>query len=94
MPTIGVQYKQKQIELLDGNAVRVQIWDTAGTERYRTITNNYYRNIDGVLLVYDITDAKSFEMINHWVEQLHNKTDVANLQLLLVGNKNDLESNR
>ena len=67
MPTIGVEYKQKLIELEDSSLLRVQIWDTAGTERFRTITPVYYRNVDGVLLVFDITDPESFETINYWV---------------------------
>ena len=58
--TIGVQYKQKTIKFEDGNAIRVQIWDTAGTTRYNTITPNYYRNVDGILLVFDISNKKSF----------------------------------
>lgn len=57
MPTIGVQYKQKLINTDDHSLVKVQIWDTAGTERFRTITPIYYRNVDGVLLVFDITDS-------------------------------------
>ena len=66
-PTIGVEYKQKAIELPDHAPVRVQLWDTAGTERFRTITPIYYRNVDGVLIVYDITDEKSFETIDYWL---------------------------
>lgn len=94
MPTIGVEYKQKLVELEDKSLLKVQIWDTAGTERFRTITPMYYRNVDGVLLVYDITDAKSFETINYWVEELNDKSDVANIELLLVGNKSDLSNRR
>lgn len=67
MPTIGVEYKQKVIEFKDKELLKVQIWDTAGTERFRTITPVYYRNVDGVLLVFDITDSESFETINFWV---------------------------
>lgn len=58
--TIGVEYKQKTIKLEDNNSIRVQIWDTAGTSRYNTITPNYYRNVDGILLVFDISNRKSF----------------------------------
>ena len=94
MPTIGVQYKQKLIELEDNSLLKVQIWDTAGTERFRTITPVYYRNVDGVLLVFDITDAASFETINYWVEELNDKADIASIELMLVGNKNDLEQAR
>lgn len=94
MPTIGVEYKQKIIEIDDNSLIKVQIWDTAGTERFRTITPVYYRNVDGVLLVFDITDKESFETINYWVEELNSNADIASIELMLVGNKNDLEDNR
>ena len=90
MPTIGVQYKQKLIELSDDSLLKVQIWDTAGTQRFRTITPVYYRNVDGVLLVFDITDPASFQTINYWVEELNDKADIASIELMLIGNKNDL----
>jgi small GTP-binding protein len=69
--TIGVEYKQKTLKLEDGNTIRVQIWDTAGTARYNTITPNYYRNIDGILLVFDISNQKSFEMVNFWIKEVN-----------------------
>lgn len=90
MPTIGVQYKQKLINTDDQSLVKVQIWDTAGTQRFRTITPIYYRNVDGVLLVFDITDSESFETISYWVSELNDKADIASIELLLIGNKNDL----
>ncbi len=92
--TIGVQYKQKTLKLQDGNTIRVQIWDTAGTTRYNTITPNYYRNVDGILLVFDITNNKSFEMVSFWIKEVNEKTDVSKIDLLLVGNKIDLQNNR
>lgn len=66
------------------------VWDTAGTERFRTITPAYYKNCDGVLLVFDISDEKSFETISYWISELNENTDVSRVQLLLVGNKCDL----
>lgn len=92
--TIGVEYKQKILKLEDGNSIRVQIWDTAGTTRYNTITPNYYRNVDGILLVFDISNHKSFEMVNFWIKEVNEKTDVSKIDLLLVGNKNDLDDKR
>jgi small GTP-binding protein len=62
-----VEYKQKVIDL-GGKLMKVQLWDTAGTERFRTITPIYYRNVDGVLLVFDITDRASFRSIQYWVD--------------------------
>ena len=85
-----MEYKQKTLKLEDSTTIRVQIWDTAGTARYNTITPNYYRNIDGILLVFDISNQKSFEMVNFWIKEVNEKTDVSKIDLLLVGNKIDL----
>ena len=57
--TIGIDFKIRTIEL-DGKRVKMQIWDTAGQERFRTITTAYYRGAMGILLVYDVTDERSF----------------------------------
>lgn len=61
--TIGIDFKIRTIEL-DGKRVKLQIWDTAGQERFRTITTAYYRGAMGILLVYDVTDERSFNSIS------------------------------
>lgn len=85
-----MEYKQKVIEM-DGKLMKVQLWDTAGTERFRTITPIYYRKVDGVLLVFDITDRASFRSIQYWIDELSEKGEDG-AQLMLVGNKNDRET--
>ena len=91
-PTIGIDFKFMNITI-EGKRIKMQCWDTAGQERYRTITTNYYKNAQGIILVYDITDEKSFRAIDNWVEQiqLHAREDV---DKILVGNKTDMESER
>ena len=61
----GIDFKIRTIEL-DGKKIKLQIWDTAGQERFRTITTAYYRGAMGIMLVYDITNEKSFENIKNW----------------------------
>ena len=74
--------------------VRAQIWDTAGQERYRAVTNAYYRDAVGALLVYDITSYRTFESIEEkWSRELMDNADT-NIVILLVGNKSDLEDRR
>lgn len=67
--TIGIDFKIKNIDL-DGKRIKLQIWDTAGQERFRTITTSYFRGAQGILLVYDVTDKKSFQSIRNWVGQI------------------------
>ncbi|CCG81959.1 GTP-binding protein SAS1 [Taphrina deformans PYCC 5710] len=90
--TIGIDFKIRTIEI-DGKRIKLQIWDTAGQERFRTITTVYYRGAMGILLVYDVTDQKSFDNVKTWfgnVEQ-HASEDV---NKILVGNKCDFDEKR
>ena len=73
--------------------IKVTLWDTAGQERFRTITTSYYRNAQGILLVYDITDRNSFLNMRTWVAQIHSNADI-NMNKILVGNKCDLIQQR
>jgi small GTP-binding protein len=86
--TIGVEFATRSIKVED-QYVRAQIWDTAGQERYRAITNAYYRNAVGALLVYDITKYSSFQNIERWFGELREHAEY-NISVLLVGNKLDL----
>ncbi|CDW84508.1 gtpase ypt3 [Stylonychia lemnae] len=91
--TVGVQFARKMIQLENKQIVKAQIWDTAGQERYRSISNVYYRGASGALLVYDITDRKSFQNTSLWLKELRQHAD-NNLVVLLVGNKVDLVEKR
>ncbi|KRX96623.1 Ras-related protein Rab-10 [Trichinella pseudospiralis] len=90
--TIGIDFKIKTIEL-KGKKIKLQIWDTAGQERFHTITMSYYRGAMGIMLVYDITNQKSFENITKWLRNIeeHASEDV---EKMLLGNKCDIEEKR
>ena len=93
MSTIGLDYKLKNVQLDDGNIVKIQIWDTAGQDRFRSITKNYYKGAHGIILIYDITSRKTFDNIKNWVTQI--KEEVSEkVSIILVGNKIDDEKNR
>ena len=89
--TIGVEYKDKFI-LKDNYNIRLQIWDTAGQERFHSITKNIYRNANGVLFVYDITNQESFSNIKNWIKDLQNVGN--DIKGVIIGNKLDLEQKR
>ena len=71
----------------------MQIWDTAGQERFRSISKSYFRNAVGAILVFDISNLDSFDELAAWLGDLHSLCAV-NAQILLVGNKSDLENER
>lgn len=90
--TIGIDFKIKTIELR-GKKIKLQIWDTAGQERFHTITTSYYRGAMGIMLVYDITNTKSFDNIARWLRNIdeHASEDVIKM---LLGNKCDMTDRR
>ena len=90
--TIGVELSTKNYKF-DKDEVKVQLWDTAGQEKYRSITSSYYKGAQGCLLVYDITRKATFENIDKWYSELKSGAD-NDINAILVGNKCDLENER
>ena len=93
MSTIGLDYKLKNVQLENGKMVKIQVWDTAGQDRFRSITKNYYKGAHGIILIYDVTEQKSFDNVKNWMAQI--KEEVSErVSIVLVGNKIDDEDNR
>lgn len=90
--TIGVDFKIKTVEV-DGKRIKLQLWDTAGQEKFRTITSAYYRGAHGIMIVYDITNKDTFENVKMWIQEIERYTPTVPMKLL-VGNKNDLVDKR
>lgn len=90
--TIGVDFKIKTISLND-QVIKMQIWDTAGQDRFRTLTSSYYRGAHGIIIVYDVTNRDSFDNVRQWMQEIE-KFASENVNKLLVGNKSDLEEQR
>ncbi|KAM3582923.1 GTP-binding protein [Umbelopsis sp. WA50703] len=86
--TIGIDFKIRTIEL-DGKRIKLQIWDTAGQERFRTITTAYYRGAMGILLVYDVTDERSFGNVRTWFSNIEQHASEG-VNKILIGNKCDM----
>ena len=70
--------------------VRIKIWDTAGQEQYKSITKNFFKNANGVLVVYDVTNKTSYERIKDWIHSIKENSNL-NIKIILIGNKIDLE---
>ena len=92
LSTIGIDRSTKTITTERGKAT-LQIWDTAGQDRFRSLSQSYIRNGDAIILVYDITSDVTFQHVTTWMDAIHNmaKQDVP---IILVGNKTDMENER
>ena len=91
--SIGVDFKIKRIQI-DGVAIKQQLWDTSGQERFRTITKNYYRGCHGIVFVFDVTKPESFSNLTKWVEEADKYNENLLIQRIIIGNKTDLENER
>ena len=87
--TIGVEFGARMITL-DGQNIKLQIWDTAGQESFRSITRSYYRTTAGIILVYDITRRDTFLHLKQWLEEAKSNGN-QNSSILLVANKCDMD---
>ena len=90
--TVGVEFGSKLFDL-NGHKIRAQIWDTAGQEKYKSITGAYFKGSKGALVVYDITQKSTYESLEKWVNDLKSAGD-PKITIILIGNKSDLEENR
>lgn len=90
--TIGVEFESRSMNI-DGKSVKLQIWDTAGQERFRSIAKAYFRNAHGALLVFDITERRTFDALTTWITDVHTLCD-DNVVLQLIGNKSDMQDKR
>ena len=86
--TIGVDFCFHTITV-EGKRVKLQVWDTAGGERFRIVPPAYYRGASGILLVYDVTCEDSFQNVGRWLDQINERAS-ENIQVIIVGNKTDL----
>ena len=92
--TIGVDFFMKSITIGD-KSIKLQLWDTAGTEKFRSITTGYYRGADAAFVVFDLSSKSSFKSLNEWIESYYkfSNPDVEK-NVILIGNKCDLVDKR
>ena len=90
MATVGLDYRLKSVVLKNEKNVKLQIWDTAGQDRFRAITKNYYKGANGIILIYDVTNLQSYENVKNWIAQIKESAS-QNVIVYLVGNKIDVK---
>lgn len=94
LATTGIEHNINKYMLSDGSIIYCSIIDTSGTERFRSLNDNYYRQADGCILVYDITNERSFEEIrDYYIPKLKDNCK-DNIKTILLGNKNDKDDER
>ena len=89
LSTIGLDYRLKTMTLQSGKNIKLQIWDTAGQDRFRAITKNYYKGANGIILIYDVTNRQSYENVKNWITQIREEAN-PNVVIYLAGNKVDV----
>ena len=89
LSTIGLDYRLKSMTLESGKKVKLQIWDTAGQDRFRAITKNYYKGANGIILIYDVTNLQTYENVKNWIAQIREEAN-PNVIIFLAGNKIDV----
>ena len=91
IPSLGIELYRK-IKEINRKKYLIKIWDTCGQERFRSITQNYYRNADGVMLLFDSNNIESFHNLNIWLNSLK-EYSIKNLPFIIIGTKSDLPIN-
>ena len=97
LTTIGININTKDTKIIingEEKEIKVKIWDTAGQEKFKSISTQYIKNCDGILLIYAINNKKTFENIENWLNEIENKKKKNKIPLVLIGNKIDLEKER
>ena len=91
--SISCEYKEKKIDIDGENIANLQIWDTCGEEKFMAVTKQYYNDAHGAIVIYDLTDKKTFEKLESWIESLKNNAP-AKIAIMIAGNKSDLSDKK
>ena len=92
LATVGLDNFTKD-EIIDNKTIRIKMWDTAGQERYKSLTKSFFRNAQGVMLVYDVTNSETYDNLKFWMQSIKNNMspDMGEIPIIIVGNKIDCE---
>ena len=91
LATIGIDHFTKDEEI-NGLNIRIKVWDTAGQERYKSLASSFFRNVQGIILVYDVSNKESFDDLKIWLDSIKSNLGADNtVKKIIIGNKIDLE---
>ena len=90
LATIGLDNFTKD-EVIDNKTIRIKIWDTAGQEKYQSLTKGFFRNAQGIMVVFDVTNSETYEDIKYWTQSIktHMGSDIDKISVIIIGNKID-----
>ena len=90
LATVGLDFFQKE-EIFNGKTIRIKIWDTAGQERYKSLTQGFFRNAQGIMVVYDVTNMETFDNLQYWIKSIktHVGSEKDQIPVIVIGNKID-----
>ena len=91
--TIGMDFIYKDVQV-DGIKIKLQVMDTAGQEKYRSMIPSYFKGVDGIFLVFDLSQRSSFDSLDNWIKIIGNYFNITPNNLILLGNKSDLSEIR
>ena len=93
--TVGIDYYTKN-ETINDKIISIKLWDTVGQERYKALTQNFFKNAEGVMVVYDITKVESFDNLKFWINSIKQNMENKNIiiPVIIIGNKVDMEDMR
>lgn len=92
-PTVGTSFEMIKTSFY-GNILNLRIWDTSGQVRFKANTRPYYKGVNGVMVVYDVTNEDSFKNINYWIKYVRKYCDNKDVEIILIGNKVDEDKER
>lgn len=84
---------QQNVTVSNGSIVKMHIWDTGGSDRFRSLVSMYYRDAVAALICYDLTNERSFESVAYWTNEMQQKNNMSNFVIALAGNKCDIDRN-
>jgi small GTP-binding protein len=90
LATIGLDNFTKD-EVIDNKTIRIKIWDTAGQEKYQSLTKGFFRNAQGIMVVFDVTNSETYEDLKYWTQSIktHMGSDIDKISVIIIGNKID-----